>query len=144
MAHLRKLFPQLVYGAISSSGVVASVRNNYGYYHQIARGNNATAIQGLQAAIRAMDKIVAPEPWRGSKQTNIDQKKFAKLLELFNLKGIKNPLSLGFLATSALGWVSGRLNRPSSVTADLLAHLSTKETRGMSLTPHNLSSTSST
>ncbi|PWN26716.1 hypothetical protein BDZ90DRAFT_280210 [Jaminaea rosea] len=102
-AHLRVLFPEVWYGAFASSAVIAAVESFPEYFYPLARGINTTASQALQAAVAAMDTILAPEPWKGSKQPNRDEGKTKALLELAGLKGLTEPADFAQLVTLPLG-----------------------------------------
>lgn len=88
-------------------------------------------MQALAAAITAMDRIIAPEPEKGNKQTKRDQKKVEALLELAGLKGIKDPIVLADLADSPLGYVSAA----SEWRLQLLTHLRNRKSRSINPTP---------
>lgn len=102
-AHMRVLYPDLIYGAIASSAVTEAIENYYAYFFPIARGSDPDCSQAIQAAVVAIDKIIAPEPHKGQHQTNRDAGKVDKLLEIFNLKGLSNLADLANLMTFPLG-----------------------------------------
>lgn len=102
-AHLRVLYPALFFGAFASSAVTAAIEDYPEYFYPIARGNNQTTIQSIQAAVAALDLVLAPEPWKGRKQTNRDEKKVAALLELAGLKGLTEPADFAQLVVVPLG-----------------------------------------
>ncbi|KAK0532767.1 Serine carboxypeptidase S28 [Tilletia horrida] len=59
-AHMRVLYPDLVFGAISTSGVSAAIDFFPQYYYPIARGADPACTQAIQAAIAAFDAIAVP------------------------------------------------------------------------------------
>ncbi|SNX81606.1 uncharacterized protein MEPE_00311 [Melanopsichium pennsylvanicum] len=102
-AHMRLLYPDLVYGAIASSAVVTAVDQFPEYFYPIARGAEARCSQAIQAAIAGIDKIIAPNPLTGGNQPDRDHNATVKLLQLFGLEGLSNLGDLANLNTYPLG-----------------------------------------
>ncbi|KAL9937911.1 hypothetical protein V8E36_003456 [Tilletia maclaganii] len=113
-AHMRVLYPDIVFGAISTSGVTAAIENFPQYYYPIARGSDPACSQAIQAAIGAFDAIAVPAASNTStshipSDTATLSKREAALRKLFDaddldLDDLGNVLSLplGFFQT--LNW----------------------------------------
>lgn len=103
-AHLRVHYPDLFFGAFASSAVTAAIEELPQYHYAVARGNDVEAIQALQAAVAALDEILAPEsaghvvrhPRQGSKSLDA-------LLSLANVEGLTNPADLAAVLSEELG-----------------------------------------
>ena len=100
---MRKTYPDLVFGAISSSGVVSAVNDFYEYFFPVARGADVACVQALQSSVHAMDKILAPDPKKGSQQSPLSHEHFAQLRGLFNLTHVNTTGEFGSMLTSYLG-----------------------------------------
>lgn len=63
-AFMRTLYPDLVFGAVSSSGVVHAVDAFPEYSHAIVRGTPPACIAAIDTAIRALDALLATDDGR--------------------------------------------------------------------------------
>ncbi|PWN50319.1 hypothetical protein IE53DRAFT_296762, partial [Violaceomyces palustris] len=102
-AHMRVLYPDLIYGAIASSAVVAAVDEFPEYFYPIARGAEPSCSQAIQSAIGYIDKIIAPNPRTGSVQPERDVAKARELLSLFGLGDLSSFTDFANLLTAPLG-----------------------------------------
>ncbi|WFD30936.1 hypothetical protein MSPP1_001962 [Malassezia sp. CBS 17886] len=82
-AFMRKEYPDLIHGAVCSSGVVAATVEMPEYFYPIARGSDPACIQGIQRAVAAVDRVIAPDPPHGSHQTRVNASAAAAVLRLF-------------------------------------------------------------
>jgi hypothetical protein len=105
-AQLRTGHPNDFWGAIASSAVTAALDEFPQYMYGIARGNNVTSIQAIQAAIVAIDRIIAPDGGNSSTtQTKgvaatREQRKFLKLV---NLEGLSDLTDFAEILMNPLG-----------------------------------------
>ena len=106
-AHMRLLYPDLVFGAIASSAVVAAIDEFPEYYYVIARGAEPACSQAIQAAIASIDTIIAPDPHGGSVQPGRNATKTAQLFDLFGVTGLENPNDFANMLTWPLGSFQG-------------------------------------
>lgn len=105
-AHLRILYPRDFWGGIASSGVTAALEDFPEYMDGVARGNDVHAVQALEAAIAGIDAIIAPEPWKGSRQTKVDARKQRALFEFAGVDGLSDAADFANLLMEPLGGVS--------------------------------------
>lgn len=117
-AHMRVLYPDLIYGAIASSAVVAAIEQFPDYFYPIARGAQQDCTQAIQSSIAWIDTIIAPQPWKGQHQTEQDDIKVKELLDLFGLAGLQNPSDFANLLTVPLGSFQSLNWDPSVSTND--------------------------
>jgi hypothetical protein len=123
-AHMRVLYPHLIFGAIASSAVVAAIEEFPDYFYPISRGAQQDCSQAIQASIAWMDEILAPEPWKGQHQIKQDKVKVKQLLTKFGLEGLKEPADFANLLSYPLGTFQ-ELNWDPSVTSDDFANFCT-------------------
>ncbi|PWN41397.1 hypothetical protein IE81DRAFT_175405 [Ceraceosorus guamensis] len=102
-AHLRLLYPDLIYGSIASSGVVLAHENYPEYFFPISRGLQDNCNQALQASIGFIDSIIAPEPEKGQVQPTRDQNATTAVQALFGLEGLSNPADFANVLSIPLG-----------------------------------------
>ncbi|KAE8250500.1 hypothetical protein A4X13_0g4671 [Tilletia indica] len=100
-AHMRVLYPDIVFGAISTSGVSAAIDSFPQYYYPIARGADPACTQAIQAAVGAFDAIAVPAHHRTSKASH--NKKEDALRTLFHAKDLDWD-DLANLLSSQLGY----------------------------------------
>lgn len=115
-AHMRVLYPDLIYGAIASSAVVVAIEQFPDYFYPISRGAQQDCVQAIQSAVAWIDGILAPEPWEGQAQKKRDDVKVQQLLGAFGLEGLQNPADFANLLSSPLGEFQG-LNWDPTVTS---------------------------
>lgn len=121
---MRTSYPELVFGAISSSGVVSAVEHFPEYFYPIARGAEVACTQALQSAVHAIDTIIAPTYTRGSHQEHIDESAWLELLQLFGLEGLKRPSDFGQTLTTYIGdWQSNSWRKRTGPFYDFCAAL---------------------
>lgn len=102
-----------VFGAWASSAHILALPDFYTYYWTIARSDNVTAVQSLQAAWASIDAILAPEPAKGSVQPKRDRKKLAAFLTLAGVPNMTEPADWASLARDPLDGVSsGQASEP--------------------------------
>ncbi|UZJ55270.1 hypothetical protein CBS101457_004590 [Exobasidium rhododendri] len=123
-AHMRVLYPHLIFGAIASSAVVAAIEEFPDYFYPISRGAQQDCSQAIQASIAWMDEILAPEPWKGQHQTSQDTHKVKELLTLFGLQGLKETSDFANLLSFPLGSFQ-ELNWDPSVSTNDFAEFCT-------------------
>jgi hypothetical protein len=116
-AHMRVVYPDLIHGAIASSGVTAAIEDFPEYYYPISRGAQQDCAQAIQSSIAWIDAILAPEPWKGQHQPKRDESKTKQLIGMFGLAGLKNPADFANLISVPLGNFQG-LNWDPSVSSD--------------------------
>ncbi|KAG7088068.1 hypothetical protein E1B28_012099 [Marasmius oreades] len=94
-AHMRILYPKLVFGAIASSGVTHAALSNWEYMDVIRLAANATCSRNLVGSVKRIDAILA----KGT-QT-------AALKKQFGITDLKHDVDFVSLITSPLGgWQS--------------------------------------
>ena len=123
-AHMRVLYPDLIFGAIASSAVVAAIEEFPDYMYPISRGAQQDCAQAIQSAVAWIDRIVAPEPWLGQHQRKQDKKKVAQLKDLFGLAKLENTADFANLLSYPLGSFQS-LNWDPSVSSDQFADFCT-------------------
>ncbi|KAK0544641.1 Serine carboxypeptidase S28 [Tilletia horrida] len=83
-AHMRVLYPDIVFGAISSSGVTAALDMYSQYYYPIARGADPACSQAIQAAVGAFDAVAVPAHRQGTAHDAKLAKRAKALRHLFD------------------------------------------------------------
>ncbi|CAD6886895.1 unnamed protein product [Tilletia laevis] len=145
-AHMRVLYPDIVFGAISTSGVSAAIDSFPQYYYPIARGADPACTQAIQAAIGAFDAIAVPAFYGSTKESTVQQKKKEDALRtLFHAKDLDWD-DLANLLSSQLGYYQA-LNWDPAVSSpgwDQFCDVMTNKTaiKSPALTPRPLSSSS--
>lgn len=105
-AHLRLLYPGDFYGGIASSGVTAALEDFPEYMYGVARGNDVYAVQAIEAAVAAVDEIIAPEPHKGWRQDGVNERRQQALLAFAGVDGLSDPADFANLLMEPLGGVS--------------------------------------
>jgi hypothetical protein len=123
-AHMRVLYPGLIFGAIASSAVVVAIEEFPDYFYPISRGAQQDCSQAIQSSIAWMDKILAPEPWKGQHQTKQDASKVNELKALFGLQDLQDTVDFANLLAYPLGNFQA-LNWDQSVSSDAFAQFCT-------------------
>ncbi|KAL4402592.1 serine-type exopeptidase [Malassezia pachydermatis] len=129
-AFLRTRHPDLVFGAISTSGVVAPTVELPNYYYSIVENSDPICMQNLQAAIGEIDQVITPDPRKGSNQTDLDTAKVAALLHLFgltddvDLTDFANALTAPLSAFQMQTWQADRPESPWNVFCDTMKNAS--------------------
>lgn len=123
-AHMRVLYPDLIYGGIASSGVVAAIEDFPDYYYPISRGAQQDCTQAIQSSIAWIDSILAPEPWKGQHQPKRDASKAKQLMDIFGLGDLENPADFANVIGVPLGEFQG-LNWDPSVSSNGFADFCT-------------------
>ncbi|PWO00588.1 hypothetical protein FA09DRAFT_293849 [Tilletiopsis washingtonensis] len=106
-AHMRALYPDVIFGGIASSAVLAAIDDFPAYFAPIARGSTSDCTQSLQSAIAWMDSILAPEPERGQVQPLRSLAATQQLQSLFGLSELSDPADFANALTSLLGSFQG-------------------------------------
>lgn len=119
-AFLRVLYPELFWGSLASSAVVAAIEEFPDYFYPIAAGAQQDCTQAIQSSIAWIDGIIAPEPHLGSHQPHRDSAKTEELLELFGMKSLKSVTDFANALSSPLGSFQS-LNWDPSVSSDEFA-----------------------
>lgn len=96
---MRVLYPDIIFGAIASSAVVAAVDEYPEYMYPVARGAETSCSQTLQAAVAAIDSVLAPH---GNSSIG-DAKRIKQLQALFGLEDLKDPRDFANVLTYPLG-----------------------------------------
>lgn len=127
-AFMRKTYPDLVWGAIASSGVVAATVDLPAYYYAVARGSNAECAQSLQRAVAAVDLAITPQPSLGSRQEAVNATQAEALTRLFGLGNASTLNDFAELLTTPLGffqalsWLQDNEPTPWSEFCDALSN----------------------
>lgn len=108
-AQLRTGHPDDFWGAIASSAVTAALEEFPQYMYGIARGNNVTSIQAIQAAIVAIDRIIAPDSSTNQGKEMGFTRSQQSFLKLVNLEGLSNLADFAEILMNPLGDVSRRM-----------------------------------
>jgi len=121
------LYPDVIFGGIASSAVLAAIDDFPAYFAPIARGSTSDCTQSLQSAIGTctllhspstltltllvcaawMDSILAPEPERGQVQPLRSLAATQQLQSLFGLSELPDPADFANALTSLLGSFQG-------------------------------------
>lgn len=119
-ALIRLLYPDLIFGSLASSAVVAAIEQFPEYFYPIAAGAQQDCTQAIQASIGWIDKILAPEPEKGQDQPKRDPSKTKELLDLFGLTDLQDPADFANLLTIPLGSFQSLNWDPSVSSSDFV------------------------
>ena len=122
--HMRVLYPDLIFGAIASSAVVAAIEEFPDYFYPITRGAQQDCVQAIQSSIGWIDSILAPEPWKGQAQANRDEYKAKQVMDIFGLAELQDPADFVNLLSVPLGSFQA-LNWDPKVSSDAFADFCT-------------------
>ncbi|KIX99447.1 uncharacterized protein Z520_05023 [Fonsecaea multimorphosa CBS 102226] len=98
VAFLRKLYPEIYWGAISSSGVVEAIYDYWDYYEPVRQYGPPACIAAQTKLINIMDNILKKN----------DAKTVAQLKEGFGLQGLTHNDDVASLASNGIGWWQSR------------------------------------
>lgn len=115
-AFVRVLYPDLFWGSLASSAVVAAIEEFPDYFYPIAHGAQQDCTQALQGAIAWIDEIIAPDPATGQHQPSRNTMEARKLMALFGVEQLSNIADFANLLTAPLGSFQA-LNWDPSVTS---------------------------
>ncbi|KAG9017151.1 hypothetical protein FRB90_001575 [Tulasnella sp. 427] len=103
-AHMRVLYPDLVFGAIASSAVTHAAIDYSDYFEVIRRTNNQTCVEHIVSAVATIDRIL-DIPLMSN-----------PLKALFGLQGLKHDDDFGSVLVEPLGAVQAQNWDPSQST----------------------------